>query len=265
VNFHVGQKTFIKMNRKSGRVEVYSMETGEPMYDLNIKVPGVESPSIDCICVTNRPKFGSPALKQFLAQRWPNKRLLVVDAGLTPSVLKDAANEYVQVPPESTVGSMRNVGLEMASSNFVFWWDDDDWRHPTILSSLASESRADPFVALSSTYWVDLSGVISLRGSGQWPVFASGLYHRSGLPQFRTEPLRKTDTYWIHRVKDRGRIKVHSDWSSAYVIVCHGRNVHNPLLRSNPIEMTEEDPVFLPDDPNGLRTHLERIREAVRD
>lgn len=218
---------------------------------------------VSYVCVTNRPRFSAAVRAQYDAQEWPDRELVVVD-GSEGGVDIDA--DTTISARGVNVGAMRNVGIEAATGDAVFWLDDDDWRHPRIVSVLAGEMEKTgaPMVGMVSTFWIDLSGGMNRRGRRPWPIFAASLYRNSPpMPKFRTEPPYKTDSFWLLQAFKHygGRERVSLvDWSRLYVIVTHGENVHNPSLRDEPGPWTERDPAFLPGDPRGLAAHMDRLR-----
>jgi len=78
------------------------------------------------------------SILSFLAQTHPNRRLVIVNDGAyyfeIPGV---PGGRIVQVnPPERrTLGQLRNLSLaEVPTDGVWVQWDDDDWRHPNLLS-----------------------------------------------------------------------------------------------------------------------------------
>jgi glycosyltransferase involved in cell wall biosynthesis len=107
-------------------------------------------PLVTCIMPTyNRRAFLPGAVRNFLAQDYPNLELLILDDGtdavgdLVPS---DARIRYVRLPSKKILGEKRNLACLEARGEFIVHWDDDDW-YPTNrisrqIASLVAE-RAD--------------------------------------------------------------------------------------------------------------------------
>ncbi len=106
----------------------------------------MKQPLISCICVTrNRPRLLARALRCFDRQTYPNKEIIIVsEAGDLPSAAivaewnsrEDKPLQVLAVPAGSghKLGSLRNIGIGLASGPYFCQWDDDDWYHPERLS-----------------------------------------------------------------------------------------------------------------------------------
>jgi O-antigen biosynthesis protein len=79
----------------------------------------------------DRPEFALQAVRDFCAQDYPNKELLVLEDG-TPSLAgrlpDDPRIRYVATRAAArSTGAMRNEACRLARSEIVAHWDDDDW------------------------------------------------------------------------------------------------------------------------------------------
>lgn len=105
-------------------------------------------PHIYCIMITGkdstRYKFAKLSIENFQNQTYHYKHLLIVNHGqklLThpgsqmPNISEILVNKEKH---NLMLGDLRNIALEMVPINaFWFPWDDDDYRHPLLLQSLA--------------------------------------------------------------------------------------------------------------------------------
>lgn len=107
-------------------------------------------PLVSCIMPTaNRRGFVPQAIRDFLAQDYPQRELLIVDDGTDPVEDLVPAHpdiRYVRLEQRRSVGAKRNIACELSRGELIAHWDDDDWRSPAWLSSqvrLLASSGAD--------------------------------------------------------------------------------------------------------------------------
>jgi glycosyltransferase involved in cell wall biosynthesis len=95
-------------------------------------------PLVSCICLTDRrTELLKRSVECFLKQTYPNKELVVVSKAndvATSEFIRDLGHPsvvHVQVEDlrDSSIGTLRNAGVDAASGEFVTSWDDDDWYH----------------------------------------------------------------------------------------------------------------------------------------
>jgi glycosyltransferase involved in cell wall biosynthesis len=95
---------------------------------------GESFPLVSCIMPTyNRRQFLSFTLRQFQAQDYPNKELVIVDDGSDP--IGDLAGNlpgihYLRLPARTSIGAKRNLACRHARGMIIAHWDDDDWYAP---------------------------------------------------------------------------------------------------------------------------------------
>jgi glycosyltransferase involved in cell wall biosynthesis len=99
----------------------------------------VEPPLVSCIMPTaDRPAFVPEAIRQFLAQDYPRRELIIVDDGhqsVADLVPDDPAIRYLRLPQRLSVGAKRNMACAQARGSLIAHWDDDDWRAAGWLSA----------------------------------------------------------------------------------------------------------------------------------
>jgi glycosyltransferase involved in cell wall biosynthesis len=85
-----------------------------------------------CIMPTaDRRALVPEAIRQFLAQDYPNRELIVVDDGtdsIADLIPPDPSIRYYRLPARLSLGAKRNLAVERARGDVILHWDDDDWR-----------------------------------------------------------------------------------------------------------------------------------------
>lgn len=71
-------------------------------------------------------------MKQFLQQSWTNSELLVIDDSPSNQRVRVAGPRVKVIYPNErmSLGAKHNLGLELAQSEILSHWDDDDWQAP---------------------------------------------------------------------------------------------------------------------------------------
>lgn len=99
-------------------------------------------PLVSCIMPTfNRPRFLHQAIKNFVNQTYENKELIIVDDGSTPvseCIPRDSRVTYVNLPGHNSIGHKLNLGIERSNGEIIQKMDDDDYYHPSFLSTTVS-------------------------------------------------------------------------------------------------------------------------------
>jgi len=120
-------------------------------------------PPVTCVLVTyNRRKFIPQAMKYFLRQDYPEKRLIILDDGTDKieDLVPDLGNvEYIRLDRKLTIGEKRNIGIEASQGEIILFWDDDDWYGPNRISYQVEpiiEGNADTTV-LQDGFVLDLA------------------------------------------------------------------------------------------------------------
>ena len=94
-------------------------------------------PLVSCVCPTgNRQSLIMMAIDCFLSQTYPNKELIVLDDGVSPTSVPchPSIKYHRHVGPKLTTGAKRNLCNELAAGEVICNWDDDDWSHPSRVS-----------------------------------------------------------------------------------------------------------------------------------
>lgn len=129
-------------------------------------------PYIYCLMVTgkddSRILYAKSAVQNFMAQDYPNKRLVIINHHESETKVLDESNAYcVEVCLKKTsLGHLRNVSLEFVPMNALWTiWDDDDWRPDHYLYTLfkwLSTNRVD-CVTYTTRYEFNLQTSFSWR------------------------------------------------------------------------------------------------------
>ena len=125
-----------------------------------------EKPLVSCGMITRgRPQFAAEAVRNFHAQTWENKELVILDDADAPSfpAPPDGAR-YFRSATRLAIGGKRNSANARARGEYICTWDDDDYSAPgriadqlarLLLTGKAVTGYGDlDFVAPDSEVWV---------------------------------------------------------------------------------------------------------------
>ena len=156
-----------KREKRGGRKEDFT-GLGVPLDDSKSLSPLDNSqslPYIYCLMITGKDDgriiYARSAMQNFMAQDYPNKRLVIINHHESATKVLDGSNAYcVEVCLKKTsLGQLRNVSLEFVPMNALWTiWDDDDWRPKDYLYTLfkwLSTNRVD-CVAYTTRYEFNL-------------------------------------------------------------------------------------------------------------
>lgn len=107
--------------------------------------PTPAMPLVSCIMPTaDRREFVPQAIRNFLAQDYEPRELIVLDDGrdsVADLIPSHGSIRYLRLDRKSTLGAKRNMACELARGEVIAHWDDDDWMAPTWLSSQVKALR----------------------------------------------------------------------------------------------------------------------------
>lgn len=153
-------------------------------------VPG--RATVICPTTDERALFHAQLYSCFVAQRWPDKELVVIDTGAHPSpflslrALEDERLVYRHfrvMATEWSVGLKRNLAVHLASGAIIAHFDDDDLYAPCYLDQMIGAMAGADAVTLSSWFVCDplagLVGAVSpeVDGSQEGWVLGYGFSH----------------------------------------------------------------------------------------
>jgi glycosyltransferase involved in cell wall biosynthesis len=99
-----------------------------------VATSGGSFPLVSCIMPTyNRRRFLSLTVRQFQAQDYPHKELVIVDDGSDPVgdlVENIPGVHYLRLSTRTSIGAKRNLACQHARGTIIAHWDDDDWYAP---------------------------------------------------------------------------------------------------------------------------------------
>jgi hypothetical protein len=183
---------------------------------------------ISCLCVTHeRPEFMPWLEHQFLKNHGDD--LLIIDSSAVPWV--SAVGRVVHAPSLPGISEKRTLALSLAQSDFVTWFDDDDWQHPYKLENAWRFSDYDDIDAVGSRtalMYSTLTGKCSYYESRYEPIiFNSATYLKSAVPPtFNEALLTGEDTDWHERF-----FRSHPNFVTLgepqHAWLCHTRNITN--------------------------------------
>jgi hypothetical protein len=136
---------------------------------MNIHYPNDKSTiGISCLLIVtekNRDKLDY-SLECYQKQKYANRELIIVAPASFKSFL-----ENISFPLDSSIiyhdgeiPSMRNVGIEACTRDYVFKWNHGDWYHPSLLSLLANkcDNGNQEFISLASITGYNGSKIVTL-------------------------------------------------------------------------------------------------------
>ncbi|MBR0552308.1 glycosyltransferase family A protein [Stakelama marina] len=167
-----------------------------------------DGPLVSCVMVTaDRMGLARRSVDCFLAQTHGNRELVIVDDGsedyapLLEAIPSDRlVYRKVEKRPETTLGALRNLTLELARGQVVAQWDDDDWYHPHRLSRQVAELCDSVDVCLlrgtlmhlDAPIWFDHPYVGTLK-----PGVPGSIVHRANPTARYPETRRGEDTVFL--------------------------------------------------------------------
>ena len=234
-------------------------------------------PLVSCIMPTfNRRGFVPLAVKNFLAQDYPHKELIVVDDGddaVGDLVRGLTGVRYERLAGRASIGAKRNVACALAEGEVIAHCDDDDWYAPGRL-----RYQVWPLLAGEA----DLTGlenafVLDLPGGAFWAthpqlhrrmfvgdVHGGTLVYRRDLLSsgLRYPELNLAEDAWLlHYAVSRGRRLLRLPNPGLFVYVRHGRNAWSEFAPGSFIDPAGWRTIAPP--PDFTPKHLALYRTAA--
>jgi glycosyltransferase involved in cell wall biosynthesis len=205
---------------------------------------------ISCLMITQprRTELACDAVRDFAAQTWPNRELVVITDSdparryadtLTRLAADLGVGDHVRVivvAPVKTLGSLRTIAMRFASGELMAQWDDDDRYHPTRLER--QEAELDLGVACSCLtsqlyYFVNEKRLHVIdwvkRGARSHLIpgtvlAAAHLARMAGYPESGAQASKGEDSYHLDRLSKRGEARAISGVPWLYLRRFHGAN-----------------------------------------
>ena len=125
------------------------------------------------ISAYNRPDFLQTAIQSVLKQKYPIQEIIVVDdyspVNLESVVLLFGEKKLRYIRSESNLGAnhSRNIGLQLASSTWVAFLDDDDiWLENKLIEQFTALQKHQVLVSLCSYEFLETGDRYSALESG---------------------------------------------------------------------------------------------------
>lgn len=193
-----------------------------------------DGPRISCLMVTaNRRRLAERSVDCFLAQRYPNRELVIVDDGTedyAPILSQIPADRVIhhRLPknPATTLGELRNLSLDIARGQLMSHWDDDDWFDPERLSrqmaAIGDKAAAWMPAALmhmDDPAWIDRPYVGYFKGGAPSTI----LHRRRDDIRYPRERKGEDSTFRDHFVR-LGSVLMDVDDAGLLIRCFHGQN-----------------------------------------
>lgn len=186
----------------------------------------------------NRVTLARRAVQCFLAQRYDNAELVILDDGeedYSPMLVELGAGgrvRYVRAPIDGggrrSLGTLRNDIVGLASADWLVQWDDDEWYHPDrIAVQMAAGQREDAVAVALRWTLVHLAagrhaGAVFRADTG-FATPGTILYRRSAVRY--PDLARGEDSTFLHELRSTGKVAVLGrNWSHLFVRCFHGAN-----------------------------------------
>jgi len=188
-----GEVEDLKKKLESAAVNAHLLNQSIPKY----------GPLVSALLIVSEPKrvnWARRAVNRFLAQTYPNKQLVIVNAAGMP-VTSGVSRDVKEIPfepgdrhPEPTVGGMRNFALELADGDMIYpCWDDDDVYSQHLLSYLVAACRPGRGAALAQQIRVHV-----------WNSSAYMYGQRDGIPGTMLFPRAPLANAWFDHTRRFG-------------------------------------------------------------
>jgi len=188
-----------------------------------------ECEKVTAIMVTGKDRYHESlarlGVKNFIEQTYKNKFLVIVNDG--EYSLKDIECDNVKEirPSKSSLGALRNVGLNEVKNGIVLQWDDDDWRVGNLIelqTRLLRESKADICLLKRQLRYsfVHDSAYVFKYERGIWGT----ILHRANDVRY-PEIEKGEDTQYLSKLSMNMSVYVMDNPSWYYCRFFHGHNV----------------------------------------
>lgn len=159
-----------ELNQKLDEMQLVLREKvrREGMFDGFLEAMRGTGPTVTAILVfsdRNRLRRARKAVNQFVAQSYPNKQIVIVNASdldITNVPHKQVLELKWNGDANPSVGAMRNFAIDNAEGDLLFpFWDDDDVYDRDLLAFLVACDNAKGGVMLRSQVRVDIKNSVA--------------------------------------------------------------------------------------------------------
>lgn len=118
-------------------------------------------PLVSCILVfgdKDRMRIARKSVNQFVAQSYPNKQLVIINATDTPiTTVRHKQIKELTTTDDQTTGAMRNFALDNCDGDWVYpHWDDDDIYDRHLLTYMVNGCKTGRATLLGAQIRVDI-------------------------------------------------------------------------------------------------------------
>ena len=210
-------------------------------------------PKISCVMVTSgRFEHLKKSLQCYLNQTYKNREMVIISQG------NDEANckiehyistlglddiTFIKAPQSLTLGSMRNLSIEVAVGDIICQWDDDDLYHQDRIITQYRELRKNSaniasvyssflkyFKNSAEVYWCDWSGepILSHKFLCGSVMFFKKAFHMYNVfyPETGGQCHVEEDLNVLEKLTHKGDVVPVHD-GNQYVYVFHGENTYD--------------------------------------
>lgn len=184
-------------------------------------------PSVTAVMITGlhreRYAMARVAIDCFKRQTYPNKSLLIVNHGEESLFPNDPRIRELRLLKSrwDTVGDLRNLALEHATSDYILNWDDDDWHHPLRMEVQMRARREDAAVLLKTRIHHSL-----VNGRSRYAEYPNGaeatILHPRKVDFRYPSLLRGSDTVFAQQFAVR--LPIEND-PALHIRLFHGKNL----------------------------------------
>jgi glycosyltransferase involved in cell wall biosynthesis len=201
----------------------------------------IKLPVITCVCVTrNKPLMLKRAIACFTAQSYPAKELVIVyedDDSSTEKLVNEAeiiSRDDIQLVriksvPKTTLGELRNIGINAARGGFICQWDDDDWCHKNRLTEQYNVIMKHDREGAVMTQWLVFDAIDKVAYISNKRVWEGSVLCKKTALQLMPYENKSIgeDSATIDYLVSQNCLHLMNDVPGLYIYVYHGSNTWN--------------------------------------
>lgn len=222
-------------------------------------------PLISCLCVTRKkPKLLERAISCFTYQVYPQKELIIVyedDDDYTINFINDLKlsqrNDIklvlVKSIPKTSLGKLRNIGINVASGTYICQWDDDDWYHCCRLTYKYKALKENGKTGSVLTQWLVFNTIENKAYLSNRRVWEGSILCEKDILQSKPydDKSMGEDTPTIDYLVSTNSLYLIRDNPVIYIYVYHGNNTwdynHWNYIFECSTELSKEDSLIIKD------------------
>lgn len=162
----------------------------------------------------------------FLEQTYPLKQLVIVNDGEHSLDINDSRIKEVKVErkPQTTLGQLRNIGLEHADGDWILQWDDDDIHHPARMDYQMSHVVSGKCQLLVCQVRTNVLTGDSFKYTE--PIGIAGtILHPKTTERYPLKRKGEDGDFWLNTWgRNNRQLKNNIDFPEVYIRLYHGHN-----------------------------------------